>query len=199
MLPHRIGIDIGSKRLKDQAIKTLNDILEGCLERSRSSQHELYKLYYSYAMSVAIRYVLNEPEAVSIVNDSFLKVFRNIEKFERGSDIKPWLRRIVVNTALDFLKTQKKIKMEVDIDDQYDLSATEEILSKIAYQDLLAMISKLSQAYRTVFNLYVIDGYKHDEIAGQLGISAGTSKSNLSKARKALQKMIVSQLGLQHG
>lgn len=150
-------------------------------------------------MSIAIRYVLNESEAITIVNDSFMKVLKNIKKYDQNSDLKPWLRQIIVRTALDHLKKTKKLKMEVDIDVQYDLSATEEILSRIAYQDLLAMIGKLSSAYRTVFNLHVIDGYKHEEIAHQLGITTGTSKSNLAKARKALQKMIVNQLTIAHG
>lgn len=127
-----------------------------------------------------------------------MKVFDKINLYDDTQAIKPWIRKIIVNTALDYLKASKKLKMEVDINDQYDLSAPESILSKIGYEDLLAMIKNLSQAYRTVFNLYVIDGFKHEEIAQKLNISVGTSKSNLYKARKALQAMVITQLNITH-
>lgn len=145
-----------------------------------------------------MRYVFNESEAITILNDSFMKVFDKIHTFKVDQDIKPWIRKIMVNTALDYLKASKKLKMEIDINTQYDLSTPEHILSKIAYEDLLLMIQRLSQGYRTVFNLYVLDGFKHEEIAKKLSISVGTSKSNLSKARKVLQAMINTQLHADH-
>ncbi len=178
--------------------KDIQHIIQGCLKQDRKSQHELYKLFYSYGMSIAIRYVNNENEAISLLNDSFMKVFNKINRFDSNHDFKPWFRKILVNTALDYLKSQKRLIMNKNIDDVHHISDRENILSKISYKELLGMIKNLSQGYRTVFNLYAIDGFKHEEIAEKLNISIGTSKSNLHKARKSLQIMVQQQLKLEH-
>lgn len=178
--------------------ENLHHILEGCIKRSRKSQHELYKLYYSYGMSIGIRYVKNEDEAIHVLNDSFMKVFIRIEKFDPQYDFKPWFRKIVVNTSIDYIKKQKRLQMKSQIEDARNISDREDILSRIGYKELIKLVQSLSVAYRTVFNMYVIDGYKHDEIAKTLNISVGTSKSNLSKARAKLRDMITHQLKLQH-
>jgi len=177
----------------------IHDILDGCSRNERQAQQELYKLYYGYGMSVSIRYVSAENEAREILNDSFMKVYNNVEKYDRKQPFKPWFRKIVVNTALNHMKKNKKLRLQTNIDEAYHLSSREEILSKIGYQELIKIVQGLSTAYRTVFNMYVIDGYKHDEISKKLGISVGTSKSNLSKARAILQQRVVKHLELHHG
>lgn len=178
--------------------ENLRHILKGCKKQKRSSQHELYKLFYAYGMSISIRYVKNEDEAIHVLNDSFMKVFTRIKKYDEQYDFKPWFRKIVVNTSIDYMKKQKQLQMKSQIEDAKHISDREDILSRIGYKELINLVQSLSTAYRTVFNMYVIDGYKHDEIAKTLNISIGTSKSNLSKARAQLRDMITQQLKLQH-
>lgn len=171
-----------------------NNIILGCRKQNRDSQNMLYKLYYSYGMSIGIRYVNSEAEAISILNDSFLKVFKFIKKYEVDKPFKPWFRRILVNTALTHIRKQKKFKLEVRMEDAQNISTNEDVFSKIGYQELMSLIQSLSLAYRTVFNLYVIDGFKHHEIADKLGITVSTSKSNLSRARVKLQELVIAKI-----
>jgi len=178
--------------------ENLQNIILGCRKADRKSQHQLYKLYYAYGMSVGIRYVKNEDEAIHVLNDSFMKVFSRISKFDSQYDFKPWFRKIVVNTAIDYIKKQKKLHMKSHIDDAVNISTREDILSRIGYKELIGLVQSLSTAYRTVFNMYVIDGFKHEEIANKLNISVGASKSNLSKARARLRDMVTEQLKIEH-
>src|SRR5699024_9392001 len=128
-----------------------------------------------------------------ILNDAFMKVFTNIRKFDSTRPFKPWLRKIIVNTAINhFHKTKNERRWE-ELEAAQDLRANEEtIISGISYQEIIALMQQLTPAYRTVFNLYVIEGYKHKEIAEKLGIAEGTSKSNLSKAKQNLKTILES-------
>ncbi len=173
--------------------KTRN-ILEGCALRNRSSQKELYQRYYPYAMSISIRYINDQQLAEQAVNDSFMKVYKNIRKFNIEKAFKPWFRQILVNTSIDQLNKKKRFNMNSDLSAANELADREQILSSISYKELIGLVHSLSDAYRTIFNMYVIDGFKHEEIAKKLGISVGTSKSNLSKARTKLKAMIAEQL-----
>ena len=170
------------------------DILKGCYRDQRSSQNALYRLFYPYGMSIAIRYVNTEAEAVSIVNDAFLKVFKNIKRYDTQLEFKPWFRKILVNTAINFMKKEKKYKEVLDLETIPAMATQEDILSKLNYKDLLKILKSLSLAYRTVFNLYAIEGYKHEEIANMLGISVSTSKSNLTRARVKLRELVINNL-----
>lgn len=178
--------------------ENLNKIIDGCMAGNRTSQQELYKLYYAYSMSVSIRYVKEESEAILVTNDSFMKVFKRISKYNRDYDFKPWFRKIVINTSLDYVKKQSKLHMNTDIENARNVSTKEEILSRLRYKEIIALVQNLSTAYRTVFNMYVIDGFKHDEIAKALNISVGTSKSNLSKARAQLRDMLKEKMQIEH-
>jgi RNA polymerase sigma-70 factor (ECF subfamily) len=169
-------------------------IIQGCCQRNRSSQNDLYRLFYPYGMSICMRYVNNEAEAISVVNDGFLKVFKNVKKYDFEKPFKPWFRKILVNTAINQLKKQKKFKMEVQMQEANNISTQEDALSKISYQELMALVQSLSLAYRTVFNMYVIDGFKHQEIADKLGITVSTSKSNLTRARAKLQGLVTEKI-----
>jgi len=172
----------------------LPEIILGCGRNQRGSQNALYRLYYSYGMSIAIRYVDSEADALSIVNDAFLKVFDNIKKYNTNQSFKPWFRKILVNTAINAIKKKEKYKMEVNIEEANKISARENILSQINYKELIKTLQSLSLSYRTVFNLYVIDGFKHSEIAEMLGITVSTSKSNLTRARVKLKELITEKL-----
>jgi len=170
-------------------------LLAGCEKHNRQSQHGLYKSFYPYGMSVAIRYMQNESDAISIVNDGFMKVFQSIKSFDTSKPFKPWFRRIIVNTALtQITKDARRTSQETNMITERDYADRENILSQIGYKDLIGLVQSLSTSYRAVFNMYVIDGFKHEEIATSLGISVSTSKSNLLRARKKLQELVTQQL-----
>ena len=141
-------------------------------------------------MSVAIRYVDSEGEAISIVNDTFLKVFANIKRYNTDLAFKPWFRKILVNTAINYMKKEEKYKELVDIEAATNIGTASTVISKLSYHEILEVLQSLSVAYRTVFNLYVIEGYSHKEIAKMLGITESTSKSNLTRARGKLKQLI---------
>jgi RNA polymerase sigma-70 factor (ECF subfamily) len=172
---------------KEDQIRTL---LTGCRNMHRESQKLLYQEFYSYSMSICLRYADNRDEAAEILNDGFMKIFQNIRKFDLARPFKPWLRRIMVNTAINhYHQKQRAIKTD-ELDNARHQSEQENILSGISYHEIIIMLQKLSPAYRTVFNLYVIEGYKHEEIASMLGVSVGTSKSNLFKAKEQLKRIL---------
>ena len=166
------------------------DIVDRCRARERRAQRVVYERYFPYGMSVAARYCADRDQAVAILHDAFLTVFRRFDRYDATKAFKPWFRIIVVRAALDWLKANRKLLPPVELHPDTEAYDREDILSRIGYQELLAMIRRLSSAYSVVFNLHVIDGFKHEEIARQLGISVGTSKSNLFKARRHLQRMV---------
>ncbi len=174
-------------------------ILQGCIKQDRKSQQLLYKHFYAYGMSICIRYAEDESAAISILNDSFMKVFSRIKKYDQTKAFKPWLRVVIVNTAIDYTKKKNKLMMKEELKEAQNVSEREDILSRIGYKELMTMVHSLTLAYRTVFNMYVIDGFKHEEIANKLGISVGSSKSNLSKARAKLREKITESLQVNHG
>jgi len=169
-------------------------LVEGCLQRDRESQRRVYERFFPYGMSITIRYMNDRDEAVAVLNNAFLTVFRRLETYHPTKPFKPWFRVIVVRAALDYLRKQRKHTPLVELNDHTPAYNREETLSRIGYQELLAMVQRLTEGYRTVFNLYVIDGFKHEEIASRLYISVGTSKSNLFKARAQLRRMVDSSL-----
>jgi RNA polymerase sigma factor (sigma-70 family) len=168
-----------------------------CALNKRESQKILYNSFYGYAMAICDRYTSNEEDAVEILNDGFLKVFREIHHYSPAyadvvSSFKGWLRKIMVYTAIDHFRKYHKHKLVTDLDAvvMQVPSHNEDAIDKLSYEEIIRGVQELSPGYRTVFNLFIIEGLSHDEIAEQLGISTGTSKSNLSKARKQLQKIL---------
>ena len=175
-------------------------IIEGCRRGDRKSQKALYRHFYSYGMSICIRYAEDENAAISILNDAFMKAFGRIHRYKSEHAFKPWLRMVIINTAIDYVNKRNKQMKKEELREAGHVSSQEDILSRIGYQELLELVRSLSVGYRTVFNLYVIDGFKHEEIAERLNISVGTSKSNLSKAKAKLREKIAQNLSVQiHG
>lgn len=170
------------------------EIIRGCRDKKRIYQRKLYELYYAYGMSICIRYSRNEDDAIEILNDSFMKVFKNVKKYNDQQPFKPWFRRILINTSINHIKKNEKFKRQESMENHNNIVSADDILSRINYQEMIQMVQSLSTAYRTVFNMYVIDGFKHEEIAKTLGISVGTSKSNLSKAKAKLREIILRNL-----
>lgn len=170
---------------------SLESVLEGCRSGDAKSQELLYKQFYGYAMSVSLRYTRTRDEAIEIVNDGFIKIFNNVDKVDLTKSFKNWLRRIMVNTALDYYRQNHKHYDQDDIQFAEHLSnRSDDASANLAYEELLEMIQRLSPTYRTVFSLFVIDGYSHEEIAKMLGVSVSASKSNLARARVNLREML---------
>jgi RNA polymerase sigma factor (sigma-70 family) len=165
--------------------------LTASLKGDQRSQELIYKQYYGFAMSVSLKYTKSRDEAIEIVNDGFVKVFTRGEKYNIEIPFKVWFRRILINTALDAYRKNKKHYFHEDISEELDVQSQEaNSLDQIGYEDLLKQIQKLPPAYQTTFCLFAIDGYTHEEIASQLGISLGTSKSNVFRARELLKKWL---------
>ena len=166
-------------------------ILEACIEGSRSAQEELYRLVAPKMYGVCLKYSGNEDDAKDIMQDGFVKVFRKIEQFSRKGSLEGWIRRVIVNTALE--KYRSKVYLQ-SLDDSMPVKSEivdQHVLESLTADEIMNLISDLSPQYRLVFNLYAIEGYSHKEIAGKLKISEGTSKSNLSRARSILQEKVL--------
>lgn len=173
-----------------QELNNINDLIAGCCKKERSSQEALYRNFFGYGLSICLRYAQNREEAVEIMNDGFLKIFQHIQSFDTSRSFKTWLAKIMVNTSIDFLRSKKKLVFVDDINQVPEPGIDEKIIDKLSYEELLKLVQVLPPAYRTVFNLYIMEGYQHQEIAAMLGISEGTSKSNLFKAKKILKEKI---------
>lgn len=168
----------------------LHQLIAGCLEQGRKEQKMLYKTFYGFAMGICVRYAGNRYEAAEIMNQGFFKIFKNLHKYDSDKPFKAWVGRIMMNTSIDYYRSNLKMAYTDDLDKAEEIADRDLPDKKLRYDDLLNMIQQLPQAYRTVFNLYAIDGYTHDEIGDLLGITSGTSKSNLFKARDKLKIMI---------
>ena len=141
-------------------------------------------------MGVCLRYSRTRDEAIEILNDGFLKIFTKLNKYSQGLSFKGWLRKVMINSAIDYFRRNEKHYHALDISHAHYESTNENILDQLSEQEIIAAICLLSPVYRTVFNLFVIEGFSHEEIADLLKISIGASKSNLSKARANLRKII---------
>lgn len=174
-------------------------LIKGCATGDRAFQTKLYDLYAPVMMGVCLRYARNREEAEEILQEGFLRVFTYIQKFRGDGSFEGWIRKIMVNCALLRYrnKSQQQPVIRLDISD-YDAAGEADIVSGLDAKELLRLVQSLPAGYRIVFNLYVFEGYKHREIAEALGISEGTSKSNLSDARAFLQKALLPKKKLVH-
>lgn len=174
--------------------------IKGCALNNRESQKKIYSFFYMYAMSICQRYTNHEEDATEMLNDGFLKVFVEIYRFKPSynntvNSFKGWLRQIMVYTAIDHFRRNHKQRVITELDESYMHLPDngENSLAKMSYEEIVASIKLLSPGYRTVLNLYLVEGFSHEEIAEELGITLGTSKSNLAKAKKQLQKILFQQ------
>lgn len=168
----------------------LESVISACIDQNSQAQRTLIKLFLGYAKSICYRYTSNEQETEEIINDGFLKVFTNLSKYDSTQPFKAWLRTIMINTAIDYYRSNKKYLMQIAIDEVEIADFDDDVISKLSTDEIMSLVQKLSPTYRMVFMLYVVEGYKHREIAERLGIQEGTSKSNLQDARLKLQEMI---------
>lgn len=167
------------------------NIIAGCIKGERKAQELLYKNYYEAMANLCMRYTKNEHDAVEVLNNGFLKVFMNIHRYEPDkASLYTWIRTIVVNSCIDFLKIKERSAVHNELNEAIEIQIDAEAINKMKVSEVLHFVRALPAATRAVFNLYVMEGYNHKEIATMLGISDGTSKWHLSEARKNLKQMI---------
>lgn len=172
------------------AEKELQHLIDGCVRQERQSQEMLYQQLYGFAMKICLRCADNRGQAAEIVNEGFFKAFTNIGKYDSRWPFKAWLKKIMYHTSIDYYRSNLKWANMEELERSDYLVHDDSVERKLGYDDLLTMVQRLPPACRIVFNLYAIDGYSHEEIAQMTGISAGTSRSNLHKARQKLQQML---------
>lgn len=172
------------------AEKELQQLIDGCVRQERQSQELLYQQLYGFAMKICLRCADNRQQATEILNDGFFKAFTNIGKYDSRWPFKAWLKKIMYHASIDYYRANLKWANMEELEKSGYLINEAGIEHKLGYDDLLSIVQRLPPAYRIVFNLYAIDGYSHEEIAQMTGISAGTSRSNLHKARQKLQQML---------
>lgn len=168
------------------------ELVRGCQKEDRLAQKRLYEKFYGRMMGVCLRYASGREEAAEILNKGFLKVFNMIKNYDiKKGRLDSWIYKIMMNTAIDHFRSEFRYKGNiVEMEQAYYIGDQTDVLHQISADEIIELIQKLSPAYRTVFNLYVLEGMSHGEISEQLGISEGTTKSNLAKARKKLQALI---------
>ena len=180
-------------------MESLHELIRGCIERDRKSQKAFYENYYGFALKTVFRYIYRYDKATDVVNDSFVKIFNSLAKFNLTKErtdtekvLMGWMKRILINSAIDELRRHQSIpeigELPEYIWEEYDRSHNADQL--VLYKELISEVKRLPPSYRTVFNLFVIDGFSHNEIAGMLGISEGTSKSALAKAKGQLKRFL---------
>ena len=174
-------------------------IVEGCLRGEPRAQKILFERYYGKMLAVCQRYSRNRDEAKDILQDGFVKVFQKLEQFSFNSPFEAWVRRIMVNTSIDFYRKSATEPYLNDIDVAGDVLEQQDVISDMSYAELLECLQQLPAGYKIVFNMYVIEGFSHKEIAEALHVTEGTSKSQLAKARGYLQKMITKKFTSHNG
>lgn len=172
----------------------LQNVINGCRVGNRLSQKALYRQFFRYGMNLCNRYAHSKEEAEEMLNDAFLRIFMKIDMYDSALSFSGWLHTIVVRSAINYLKKYENTPSTTSVEyAEYHTVLNEDILSKMASEELIRCVKQLPPSYRTAFNLAVVEGYSHVEIAQLLGISEGTSRSNLMVARQKLQ-IIISQL-----
>jgi RNA polymerase sigma-70 factor (ECF subfamily) len=183
--------------------KQLQQLIKGCLEGDRKAQQAVYKLLYGKMKVVCMRYTRDTDQALDILQEGFIKVFQNMERYSGAGSFEGWVRRIMVNLSIDRFRKQKNdfllLNGSMNIEDYEDVVDDEPDVESVDYdftpEQILEAMQMLSPAYKTVFNLYVFENYTHQDIAEALSISIGTSKSNFAKAKRNMKKILLKNYG----
>src|SRR5215203_6559377 len=169
----------------------IQEMLNGSLANKRKAQEALFRHFYGFAMTIALRYSRDEMDAADIVSHAFVKIFKSIHSFDssKGS-LHAWIKRIVINEGLDHIKSRSRFSEAVELETVVEPGIANAAIEQLGVEEIMELIKKLPPATHAVFVLYAVEGYNHREIAERMNISEGTSKWHLSEARKTLQKMI---------
>ncbi|MVN21678.1 RNA polymerase sigma factor [Mucilaginibacter arboris] len=169
------------------------ELVRQCKHGDLKHQELLYKQFYGYAMGIGLRYLANRDDALEVVNDAFIKVFNTIKSVDEKLPFKPWLRKVIVNTAIDRRRKNLRNLAEADLDEAAFIATPALAVSKLNANDIVTMMQLLPELNRLVFNLYEVDGYNHEEIGVMLNIAASSSRVYLGRAKERLRKMILQQ------
>jgi len=169
---------------------TENDLINGCLAGDRRMQELLYQRFSPKMYAVCLRYASNADDAQDLLQEGFIKVFRNLGKFRKEGSFEGWMRRVFVNTAIEHYRKKVNLNSIGEREEQTIADSSWNILDQLGEKDIIHLVQELAPGYRSVFNMYVIEGYSHKEIGEILGISEGTSKSQLARAKGILQKKV---------
>ena len=167
-----------------------SDLIKGCISGDRRMQELLYKKFSPKMYAICLRYAGNTDDAQDLLQEGFIKVFKNLEKFRNEGSFEGWMRRVFVNTSIEHFRRKVNLNSITENEEKGIEDSTWNVLDSLAEKDIIELIQELSPGYRTVFNLYVVEGYSHKEIGDMLGISEGTSKSQLARAKMILQKKV---------
>lgn len=172
-------------------METEAQLIHACLQNDRNSQRKLYQAYAGRMLVVCMRYVQNQAEAEDILQEAFIKIFQNLDKFRAESSLGSWIKRIVINTTINQIRAGIHFKDMSDVQDyENQIPDNHSSIEGIQFQELIEIIQKLPKGCQAVFNLFAIEGYKHHEIAQMLNITEGTSKSQYSRAKAILQGIL---------
>lgn len=175
----------------------IQQVISQCKKRDRRAQNQLFHHYAPVMKSICLRYMKNEVDAEDALIKGFFKIFDNLKAYTGRGSFEGWMKRIMVNECLMLIRKNHNMKMTVSIDEPSVLGHIRiEFVDHLTYEDVLSLLAELPVGYRTIFNMYVIEGYKHREIAEQLGISINTSKSQLILAKKKMQKLLKKKLNI---
>jgi RNA polymerase sigma factor (sigma-70 family) len=166
------------------------ELVKKCLRGNKKAQKRLFDLYAPQMMTICNRYANRDDQAIDMLQEGFIKVFSNLEKFSGSGSLGGWIRTVMVNNCLTILRKDKKFSFNENIEDHDEGTSSADVLSQMGFQELTLLISSLPTGYRTVFNMYAVEGYSHKEIADKLEISESTSKTQYRKAKLRLQKLI---------
>ncbi|WP_026953689.1 RNA polymerase sigma factor [Algoriphagus vanfongensis] len=166
------------------------ELIDGCKRRSAKHEEIFFKRYYGYVMGISLSYAKDRDLAQEIVNDSFLKFFGSVANFEEFQSVKSWLRRITVNTAIDFYRKNKRIREQMEINEQTEVFHEVNALGDLAYENLIALLNQLPEDQKLVFNLYEVEGYSHREIGVKLNITESSSRVYLARAKSKLRQLV---------
>jgi RNA polymerase sigma-70 factor (ECF subfamily) len=168
-----------------------NHLIQEAKNGDRKSIELLYKQFYGYAMSIALRYSNSREEACEIINDSFMKAFDKLDQYDNQNSFKGWLRRILINTSIDYYRKNIKHTAVLDIEKADTETLDPDIIDQLSANDILGALRDLPEILRIIFNMYEIEGYSHNEISEQLGIPSSTSRTYLARAKKKLREKIL--------
>ncbi|MCK9305669.1 MAG: RNA polymerase sigma factor [Bacteroidales bacterium] len=177
----------------------LEKIIQGCIRKNDKSREMLYKQYFGYALSVALLYNNQRDDALEVVNDSFMKVFSEIRRFNTSLPFKGWLRKIVINTSIDRLRKKNRMKnIEPDNEPVREEHLNPDAISNLTAQEIISLLNQLPEVHKTIFCLYEIDGYNHEEIAAKLKIPESSSRVYLTRAKKKMRELLLTHYNRNH-
>ncbi|MEO0894917.1 MAG: RNA polymerase sigma factor [Bacteroidota bacterium] len=178
--------------------KPLKAIVKGCIKHNPQSQRELYEMFAPKMMALCMRYVKSASEAEDVLQEGFMKVYRNLKKYKDTGSLEGWIRRIMVNTSIDHIRKEKNHSFQLELNEEIASNQQEHIVSSLEAEFIHSLIQKLPDGYRVVFNLYAIEGYSHAEIGKKLNINESTSRSQYTRARALLKQQIKEAYLIKH-